>query len=67
MRIINSMVRQLESSGEIEIPRDIVGKLVMEGLASLDRVAYIRCTSVYRSFRGQGFRGVVGQIATDGD
>ena len=50
-RIINSMVRQLESSGETEIPSDMIGELVMEALASLDPVAYIRFASVYRNFR----------------
>ena len=33
-RMINGMVRQLESSGESEIPAEAIGKLVMEGLAS---------------------------------
>src|SRR5919107_434337 len=35
-RVINSLVRQLESSGETEIPTDYIGGLVMEALASLD-------------------------------
>jgi hypothetical protein len=34
-------VRQLESSGETEIPSDMIGELVMEALAGLDQVAYI--------------------------
>ena len=50
-RIINSMVRQLESSGETEIRSEMIGELVMEALASLDQVAYIRFASVYRNFR----------------
>src|SRR4029077_20275015 len=50
-RIINSLVRQLESSGEIEIPSEMIGELVMEALSSLDQVAYIRFASVYRNFR----------------
>ena len=50
-RIINSLVRQLESSGETDIPSDVIGGLVMEALASLDQVAYIRFASVYRNFR----------------
>src|SRR6202166_1641346 len=37
-RIINSMVRQLESSGDNDIPSDMVGELVMEALATLDQV-----------------------------
>src|SRR3954467_14097361 len=35
-RIINSLVRQLESAGETDIPSDMIGELVMEGLARLD-------------------------------
>src|SRR5713226_5360943 len=44
-RVINSIVRQLESSGEM------IGELVMESLATLDQVAYVRFASVYRNFR----------------
>src|ERR1700719_2847071 len=36
-RVINSIVRQLESSGETEIPSDMIGELGMESLASLDQ------------------------------
>ena len=50
-RVINSIVRQLESSGETEIPSEQVGALVMESLATLDQVAYVRFASVYRNFR----------------
>src|ERR1700689_555489 len=39
-RVINSIVRQLESSGETDIPSDMTGEPVMESLASLDQVAY---------------------------
>src|SRR3954470_14622768 len=38
-RVINSIVRQLEHSGETEIRAEQVGELVMEALASLDPVA----------------------------
>src|ERR671914_946495 len=50
-RVINSLVRQLESAGETEIPTDYIGGLVMEALATLDQVAYVRFASVYRNFR----------------
>ena len=50
-RIINSLVRQLESSGETDIPSDMIGGFVMEALASLDQVAYIRFASVYLDFK----------------
>ena len=66
-RTINSLVRQLESSGETDIPSEIIGGLVMEALASLDQVAYIRFASVYRDFReAKDFGDFVGQIAADG-
>ena len=50
-RIVNSLVRQLESSGESEIPSKSIGEMVMAALASLDKVAYVRYASVYRDFR----------------
>ncbi|HVA12362.1 MAG TPA: transcriptional regulator NrdR [Stellaceae bacterium] len=50
-RIINAIVRQLESSGESDIPSDEIGEYVMEALATLDQVAYVRFASVYRNFR----------------
>lgn len=50
-RMINGIVRRLESMGENEIDSDQIGRLVMEGLESLDQVAYVRYASVYRNFR----------------
>src|SRR5512147_2252423 len=41
-RMINGIVRRLESSGESEIPSDSVGEMVMDALANLDQVAYVR-------------------------
>ena len=50
-QMISGIVRQLESSGNAEITSDQIGELVMEGLAALDKVAYVRYASVYRDFR----------------
>ena len=50
-RVVNGIVRRLESSGESEIKVDTIGELVMEALAALDQVAYVRFASVYRNFR----------------
>jgi len=50
-RMVSGIVRRLESMGESEIPSKMVGTLVMEGLSSLDAVAYVRFASVYRNFR----------------
>jgi len=62
-RVINSIVRQLESSGETEIPSEQIGALVMESLAELDQVAYVRFASVYRNFReAKDFREFIGRL-----
>ena len=50
-RMVSSIVRQLESRGETEIPSSAVGELVMEGLRAVDEVGYVRYASVYRDFR----------------
>ena len=50
-RMINGIVRQLESMGETELPSSTVGEMVMKALKSLDDVAYVRYASVYRDFK----------------
>ena len=50
-RIVNGIQRRLESLGESEIPTKVIGEMVMEVLAELDPVAYVRFASVYRNFR----------------
>jgi transcriptional repressor NrdR len=50
-RTVNSIVRQLEAMGEGEIPTAKIGQLVMEALAKIDQVAYVRYASVYKDFR----------------
>ncbi|MGP1396142.1 MAG: transcriptional regulator NrdR [Inquilinaceae bacterium] len=67
-RVINAMVRQLESSGENEIPSKAIGEMAMKALATLDQVAYVRYASVYRDFREPGdFNDFVGQLRVEGD
>jgi transcriptional repressor NrdR len=53
-QMISGIVRQLESRGESEIPSAVLGELVMDALAKLDQVAYVRYASVYRDFRAAG-------------
>ncbi|WP_299392391.1 transcriptional regulator NrdR [Pelagibius sp.] len=66
-RVVNGMVRRLESSGESEIPTKLIGELVMDALANLDQVAYVRFASVYRNFReARDFEEFVGKLG-DGD
>lgn len=50
-RMVSAIVRQLEASGESDIPSSTIGELVMEGLKKIDEVAYVRFASVYRNFR----------------
>jgi len=50
-RIVNSLVRQFEASGDNEIASAQVGEAVMETLKAVDAVAYVRFASVYRDFR----------------
>ncbi|MGO1117254.1 transcriptional regulator NrdR [Rhodovibrionaceae bacterium A322] len=67
-RVINSMVRRLESSGEAEIPSQLIGELIMDALATLDQVAYVRFASVYRNFReARDFEEFVGKLSGDGE
>ncbi len=63
-RMISGIVRRLESLGEAEIPSNVVGEMVMEGLANLDPVAYVRFASVYRNFReAKDFEEFVGELS----
>jgi len=62
-RIVNSIQRRLESSGETEIPSTMIGEMVMDALAGLDPVAYVRFASVYRNFReAKDFEEFVGKL-----
>ena len=50
-KFISKIVRNLEGLGENEIPTSTIGKFIMDGLANLDQVAYVRFASVYRNFK----------------
>ena len=63
-RMVNGIVRQLESMGESEISSEQIGHLVMEGLRGLDAVAFVRFASVYKNFReAKDFEEFVGELA----
>lgn len=49
-QLVSGIQRQLEVSGENEIPSKRIGEMVMDGLKTLDSVAYIRFASVYKDF-----------------
>lgn len=63
-RMINGIVRQLESSGDPDVPSEKIGELVMEGLAQLDSVSYVRFASVYKDFReAKDFEEFIGELS----
>ncbi|AEP29235.1 MULTISPECIES: transcriptional regulator NrdR [Glaciecola] len=52
-QVENCIVRiksSLRATGEREIKSELVGSLIMDALKELDKVAYVRFASVYRSF-----------------
>ena len=64
---IDSAVERIEEKllnlGVREIPSSRIGELVMRELKKLDKVAYVRFASVYRSFEDvDEFRAVVDEI-----
>jgi transcriptional repressor NrdR len=62
--MVNGIVRQLESSGDAEVPSELIGRLVMEGLRNLDEVAYVRFASVYRNFSdSEDFKAVLDELS----
>ncbi len=60
---IQRIEEKLRSSGEREIMSGQIGELVMRELRRLDKIAYIRFASVYRSFEDVSeFRDVIDEI-----
>jgi transcriptional repressor NrdR len=68
-RLVTSIQRQLETSGDNEISSTRIGEMVMGGLKALDPVAYIRFASVYKDFREardfEAFAGTVSEAGTE--
>ncbi|WP_368503585.1 transcriptional regulator NrdR [Alkalihalophilus sp. As8PL] len=50
-QIVNEVERELRGKGKNEVNSEDVGELVMERLALIDDVAYVRFASVYRQFK----------------
>src|SRR5512146_3514567 len=60
---VDRIEEKLRSLGDREVPTSRVGDLVMRELAKLDKIAYIRFASVYRSFETpDDFREAVQEI-----
>ena len=67
-RMISGIVRRVESLGETEVSSDVIGEIVMEGLQSIDSVAYVRFASVYKNFReAKDFEEFLGVISSTED
>ena len=66
-RLVNGIVRQVETSGETEVTSARLGELAMQALASLDPVAYVRFASVYHDFGDiADFEQFIRRIGDDG-
>ena len=62
-KFISKIVRNLEGLGENEIPTTLIGKFIMDGLANLDQVAYVRFASVYKNFKeAKDFEQFIGNL-----
>jgi|TARA_B100000401_G_scaffold429652_1_gene363515 transcriptional repressor NrdR len=67
-RMLSGIVRRVESLGEAEVSSDVIGEIVMEGLQSIDSVAYVRFASVYKNFReAKDFEEFLGVISSNKD
>ncbi|MDB5670740.1 MAG: nrdR [Alphaproteobacteria bacterium] len=65
-KLVSSIQRQVETSGESEIVSARIGEMVMNGLKALDPVAYIRFASVYKDFReARDFEEFAGAVSED--
>ena len=62
-KFVSKIVRNLEGMGENEISTSTIGKFIMDGLANLDQVAYVRFASVYRNFKeAKDFEQFIGNL-----
>ncbi|KUO57157.1 MAG: NrdR family transcriptional regulator [Sphingomonadales bacterium BRH_c3] len=69
-QLVSGIQRQVETTGDAEIPSARIGEMVMNGLRQIDSVAYIRFASVYRDFSEakdfKEFASTVQEAAQDG-
>jgi transcriptional repressor NrdR len=50
-KLVSKISRELEELGQSEIQASVIGKMVMDRLKELDKIAYIRFASVYKNFK----------------
>ncbi len=62
-KFVSKISRELEEMGQAEVPSSVIGKMVMDGLKEMDKIAYIRFASVYTNFKEVGeFEEYVGKL-----
>jgi transcriptional repressor NrdR len=62
-RLVSDIEQELYACGEAEVPSTRLGEKVMDRLAKLNEVAYVRFASVYRRFKDiAGFEEELSQI-----
>jgi transcriptional repressor NrdR len=67
-RLVSSIQRQIETSGDSEIASSRIGEMVMDGLKAIDPVAYIRFASVYKDFtEARHFEEFAGAVSEAGE
>ena len=49
--LVERIVNEVTDKYEREVPAEVIGKMVMDGLRQIDEVAYVRFASVYRRFQ----------------
>lgn len=50
-QLVSEVEQQLYECGDVEVPTAKIGEIVIEKIAALDEVAYVRFASVYRRFK----------------
>lgn len=65
---INHVMSKLRATGEREVSSEMLGNIIMEELKKLDKVAYVRFASVYRSFEDiREFGEEIARLGSNGD
>ena len=49
-KLVNGIVRQIETGNDVEITTSSLGEIIMNELKKLDKVAFVRFASVYKNF-----------------
>jgi transcriptional repressor NrdR len=50
-RVVEDLEKMMHEKYEKEVPSKVIGEFVMQRLAKMDQIAYVRFASVYREFQ----------------